>query len=224
MGKNNLIILEKLDKFKVKCECQRCQNDYIVNKYDAKKSRIGHICNNCKRFISSMDKITQENLRKAFKYNPETGSIIHRYETLNGKKNQVATYSHSSGYLSMSIGKKEYLAHRIIFMYVYGYIPEQIDHINHIRNDNRLCNLRNATHMQNCKNHSLSKKNTSGHNGVSLHKPTGKYRAYIMKNYKHIHLGLFKTKEEAILARKNADLNYEFHKNHGTRLENNDSN
>jgi hypothetical protein len=210
-----LFEVEKLEGDSAICKCAQCQSNYLVKyKSDARKSPIGNLCNECKYFIRDME-ITQQNLRKAFNYDPDTGELTHRYTTRSGKVGEDATKSHSGGYRSIRVGNKEMLAHRIIFMYMEGYFPEQVDHINHNRKDNRWANLRDASHIENYKNHSLSKTNTSTINGVALHKPTGKYRAYINKNYKQIHLGLFSTIEEAEKARRKADIQHQYHENHG---------
>lgn len=98
---------------------------------------------------------------------------------------------------SRTEGKKKILLHRFIMN-----PPEsmEVDHINGDVLDNRRCNLRICTHMQNCSNH----KGYSNHKGVykiknrPLKKP---YIAQIMVNGKHIHVGYFKSLEEAVVAR-----------------------
>jgi hypothetical protein len=81
----------------------------------------------------------------------------------------------------------------------------EVDHINHNTLDNRKCNLRIVTRSQNNMNHGLRKDNTSGVVGVRLHS-CGKWVARIFINGKEQHLGLFLTKEEAITARKEAEI------------------
>lgn len=212
-----LFEVEKLTGDSAICKCSNCQSNYLVKyKSDARKSSLGDLCDTCKYFIINMEP-TQENLRLAFVYNPETGVITHRNKSRSGNQGDTATKTHSGGYLAIRVGNKELLAHRVIFMYMEGYFPEQVDHINHVRKDNRWVNLRDASHMENCKNHSLAKHNTSNVNGVALHKPTGKYRAYIGKNYQQVHLGLFDTLEEAAEARRIADIEHQYHENHGVQ-------
>lgn len=77
---------------------------------------------------------------------------------------------------------------------------EQCDHLNGIKTDNRLENLRVATNAQNSMNRGLNKNNTSGEKGVYWHKRAQKWMAYIMYQGRRIHLGLFMTKEAAALA------------------------
>lgn len=96
-----------------------------------------------------------------------------------------------------------------------GNLPEQVDHINHNRQDNRWINLREVNNTNNIKNCSLSKNSVTKINGVNLIKTTNKYRAYITVNKKQIHLGVFDDINDAIAARKQADIDYGFHVNHG---------
>lgn len=207
--------VEKLENDSAICKCATCESNYFVKyKSDARRSVLGNLCKKCKYFICEME-INQINVRKAFIYETETGNIYHRNNTVSGKAGKDATKKHIGGYRSIKIGKKEFLAHRIIFMYMKGYFPTQVDHKNHNRSDNRWKNLRDVQHIDNCKNQSMSKSNTSTITGVALHKPTGKYRAYINKDYKQIHLGLFETIEEAKKARNNANIKYQYHENHG---------
>lgn len=95
-----------------------------------------------------------------------------------------------------------------------GETPNQVDHINHIRNDNRWSNLRNVTSRQNQMNMSLSSNTSSKVNGVRI-LPSGRFQAHITVNRKQISLGTYDTLEEAMLARKQADATYGFHVNHG---------
>jgi hypothetical protein len=150
--------------------------------------------------------ITQSELKKILHYCPETGV----FTRLNhGRK--VGEKLHN-GYNRIVVLKKEYKAHRLAWLYVYGEFPKMhIDHINRIRNDNRIVNLREADYFLNRFNRGVEKissKNKSGITGVCFNEKQNKWRAYIYKNYANIYLGLFETKEEATQARKNAELNF----------------
>lgn len=94
------------------------------------------------------------------------------------------------------------------FLYVHGWLPEEVDHINNNgpKDDNRICNLREATKSKNQFNRGRTKNNTSGFKGVQFKKDIGKYRARIKNNLKDIHLGYFSTPEEAYEAYKEAAL------------------
>lgn len=123
----------------------------------------------------------------------------------------------TSGYITTSILYKRYQLHRLIWFYMTKEWPNQIDHINGIRNDNRWCNLRNVTAEQNSKNNKKRNDNTSGITGVSFSRRHNLWCAYISNLGKRKHLGWFKEKEEAIKSRKNAEEIFNYHKNHGMR-------
>lgn len=123
-----------------------------------------------------------------------------------------------SGYLSGAILGEHYRAHRVIWAMHYGYWPpDEIDHDNRVKNDNRISNLVLATHIENRKNFPLSTRNTSGIVGVYWTKANLKWLASIGVDRKLIHLGYFDYKPDAIAARKAAEVQYGFHPNHGKK-------
>ena len=89
------------------------------------------------------------------------------------------------------------------------------DHINGVRNDNRLVNLREVDPIQNNRNSKRTSLNTSGQMGVGWNKQTQKWRSIVHVEGKGVFLGAFKNKEDAIKVRKQAEIEYGFHKNHG---------
>ena len=123
----------------------------------------------------------------------------------------------SSGYIVVRYKKKNYKAHRLIFLLINGYMPKYIDHINGINSDNRIDNLRDATLTDNQRNRKLPKNNVSGYHGVYFAKNVNKWCAVICVDYKTINLGYFIEFHEAVNARKNAEVLYGFHENHGKR-------
>lgn len=124
-------------------------------------------------------------------------------------------YLRKDGYLEIRIHNKLILAHRLAWLMVHEEWPgEQIDHINHNRQDNRICNLRSVSHRENGMNTSLSASNTSGYCGVGFDKRKRRWRAYAGIHGKYIHLGYFDTAESAALARSRFNSG-KFHKNHG---------
>ena len=132
-----------------------------------------------------------------------------------GKK--TLTSAHPRGYKTGMILGKRYLTHRIIWLISYGDWPKyQIDHINGDRTDNRLCNLRDLDQKNNCRNMGLRATNTSGITGVRWSESANKWRAAIMVNYKSISLGCYDELAESAKARKEAEIKYGFHENHGT--------
>ena len=137
---------------------------------------------------------------KYLSYDPKTGIlrwIVNRRGHV--KSGDVAGSPHNRGYVHIGISGKCYLAHRIaLSMSGLNVGPkDQVDHINGIRNDNRLSNLRIATHAENCHNASRRKDNTSGYKGVGFSNKRQKWRARIRKDNKEIWLGYFATAEEA---------------------------
>ena len=211
-----LNIIEKTGKFSAICKCEHCNTVYSTKDfYTARKSPIGHLCENCKRAISSLQNITQENLLKVFNYDENTGVVTHKNTTANGMQGDIATHKHSGGYLKISIGKKSYLAHRIIYIMMAGNLPKHIDHINHNKQDNRWVNLRSITQAENNRNMPKQYNSTTGVVGVTFHKATGKYRACISVNSVNKHLGLFSSIPAAKKAREEASLKYGYHQNHG---------
>lgn len=122
--------------------------------------------------------------------------------------------SKNSGYLRVQVDGKTYQVHRVIWLMAHGSWPDRIDHINHVRTDNTLFNLRSVTNTTNRKNQTQNI-NSSGFVGVTWHKTRQKWQALIGVNGKVIYLGLFADKQDAIKARKSANVKYNFHPNHG---------
>ena len=162
--------------------------------------------------------ITQEKLKKIFYYNPETGVFTYKTNTRNKKKGDIVGTIGSHGYLTVAIKRKHYLLHRLAFIYMIGSFPEVTDHINHNKLDNRWCNLRDVKTQDNARNISLPCTNTSGCIGVSWNKSSKRWRAKIRVDKKQVHLGYFSTYSDAVNARKNAEVLYGYHENHGKRI------
>lgn len=150
-----------------------------------------------------------ETLRRLFRYETETGNV---YWIAQGKgriKKKAAGTIVKAGYIGIMIDGKRHYAHRIAWALHYGNHPvDQLDHINGIKTDNRIVNLRQATNLQNGKNVKLNTKNTTGVKGVYLCKDTGKWRASIKVDNKKICLGRYINLEKARLARINAEIKY----------------
>jgi len=119
------------------------------------------------------------------------------------------------GYLEGGIFYKLFLAHRVCFAIYYGFWPKEVDHINHIKTDNRIVNLREVDRQGNCKNRPLACNNRSGITGVCWYKKRNKWQSSIKINQKSIYLGMFKDINDAIKIRQQAEIEYNFHKNHG---------
>jgi hypothetical protein len=161
--------------------------------------------------------MTQDELKEQLHYSPNTGMFT-RLKTFRAvKKGDIAGCLDPTrhGYIRIGVCGKYKDAHRLAFLYMWGYIPEEeIDHINHITSDNRWKNLRVVSHHTNGKNQRKYTSNSSGVTGVRL-RSSGKWRARIYHKGSHIDLGTFSTFEAACSARKQAEEFYKFHENHG---------
>jgi hypothetical protein len=147
--------------------------------------------------------LTQQQVLNLFDYNPNTGIL-----TKKGTSTQVG-FLDSRHYRSLTINKRMYKAHRIIWLMVFGHFPEQcIDHINRIKTDNRLVNLKEASFIDNMKNRPLQRNNTSSKKGVFF--TQGMWYARIYVEHKTINLGRFSTFELAKQARITAEYKYGF--------------
>jgi hypothetical protein len=145
--------------------------------------------------------LTAARLRDIIKYDPETGaftwlvSIGHRC-----KPGQSAGHiGNVGGYLLIGIERKTYTAHRLAWLYVHGEWPKQhIDHINGVRLDNRIANLRDVPNSINCQNrHTAMPSSTHGYLGATYNKRVGVWAATITANGKTYSLGCHKSGEAA---------------------------
>lgn len=161
--------------------------------------------------------MTQKRLKEVLNYNEQSG--VFTWKTAKAKRisvGDVAGCINKKGYITIRIDNKIYFAHRLAWLYVYGKMPnENIDHINQIKDDNRILNLREVDCAENNKNKPMQENNTSGVTGVTWHKKAKRWQAYIQIDGTQKHLGLFASFSDAVDARKNAEVLYNFHKNHG---------
>ena len=149
--------------------------------------------------------LTQERLKHLLDYDPETGVFTRRVRTSNRiMVGQIAGTVHSKGYLCIDIDGRKYFAHRLAWLYVHGRWPkQQIDHINGNRSDNRLCNLREASHAENQHNRRRkNKNNTSGVPGVFWNTNRRKWEARICVDGKMIRLECYGQQFIALFLRR----------------------
>lgn len=141
--------------------------------------------------------MTADELKGFLNYDPDTG--IFRWLVAGGQKRvgDIAGRISNQGYRQIQIRRKLYLAGRLAWLYSYGVWPRlQIDHINRIRSDDRLCNLRDVSGSINCHN----RKPTLG---ITKH-GCGRWQAQVSYMGRKIYLGLFDTELEASAVYRNA--------------------
>ncbi len=176
--------------------------------------------------------ITQEYLKECLHYDPDTGVFTwlarpethfkrnHVHHTCNtrlaGKHAGTYTKAGRIIYRRITIDDALYMSHRLAWLYVFGEFPDGfIDHIDGDGSNNRLVNLRNVNHRENCKNRRMNSNNNTGLMCVSLYKGRGNCHARISTPDGRKHLGYFSSLADAIEARKAAELEYGYHPNHG---------
>jgi hypothetical protein len=141
-----------------------------------------------------MDKLSDDLRQKAhqnFVY--DRGELYNRHtrNSTSIKGNRAGWFNTQDGYHHVYLDGKSRFEHRIIFLMHYGYMPESIDHVNGVRDDNRIVNLRACTCAENQHNATLRKDNTSGVKGVYWDKKNCKWRAQIKYKGKLHFLGRF---------------------------------
>lgn len=144
--------------------------------------------------------LTQERLKEVLDYNPETG--VFTWKVYGGcvKVGDVAGYINPRRYTVIGIDENIYRAHRLVWLYVYGKWPDdQIDHINGKRSDNRICNLRDVTNQVNAQNLKRATRVKTLTDYLGVYKTTNikPWRAQIDIDKKTMHIGYYKTPEEA---------------------------
>ena len=166
--------------------------------------------------------ITQELIKERLHYDKNTGVFTWLDVKANAHRmrGKVAGSLLTTGYIQIElrVNEKRYAfrAHRLAWLYEHGEFPKGgLDHINHVKTDNRIKNLRIASQRENMKNISMSSRNTTGHTGVYFKKSHGKYCASVRVDYKQIHIGYFENLEDAAKAAQEAREHYGFHVNHG---------
>lgn len=175
-----------------------------------------------------------DTLRQLLAYDPATGKLRWKsrsprffsssHRTADGNCNnwnsryagtEALTALHQ-GYPHGDILGRKLFAHRVAYALYHGEWPAgEVDHINGDRSDNRIANLRSVDRRANTMNVKRFNTNSSGVTGVSWVARRGKWRAYIVVNYRARSLGHFTDKADAIAARKAAERELGFHPNHG---------
>lgn len=173
---------------------------------------------------------TQERLAELLEYHPDTGKLywkkrqVREGERASRVKSWNTRYAGKetgiklikpelgdSSYRSISIDNQVFTTHRIIYKLAHNLEPQEIDHDNRNRADNRLVNLVASDHVTNNKNQKLRSTNKTGTMGISWQAHANKWKVKISNK----HIGYASTKEEAIAMREQAMLKHNYHPNHG---------
>ena len=180
-----------------------------------------------------MSRVSVALLSEALDYDPTSGVVawktrpMHHFCSRKSWASWNAVFAGKAvgrisvaGYLVFQITTQQKVStlkvHRVAWALHYGDWPkQQIDHVNGVRTDNRLVNLRDVSNFENARNHRRSSTNTSGYTGVTFHKRSGKWMAQINHKGQHHYLGVFQDIEEASAVRKAAADAFGFHPNHG---------
>jgi hypothetical protein len=175
-------------------------------------------------------KLTQEVVRELLRYEKTTGNLFWRtrdrrwFTSERGWKMWNSRYAgkraftakiHGGDHLQGTVLYLHCYAHQVIWLWMTGEWPEEIDHKNRIGTDNRWKNLKKSTRLENLHNMSLRRNVSNEHCGVR--RVGKKFKAVITVNYKRIYLGYFSSVKDAVVAREVAKRKYGFSRGHGLR-------
>jgi hypothetical protein len=145
--------------------------------------------------------MTQKRLKELLVYDQNTGVFTNKVSRgPTAMAGAIAGWLTKRGYRKIYLDGKTYRAHQLVFLYILGYLPKEVDHVNHIKDDNRFNNVREVTHQINMYNRPKENDKTkSKFTGVSFAKRNKSlpWRAKICVNKKSVHLGYYATPEEA---------------------------
>jgi hypothetical protein len=150
--------------------------------------------------------LTQARLKELLDYDPETGVFTwKRFMGGFAKAGSVAGSIDSHGHRQIKVDGRLYLAHRMVFVYLFAAAPSEVDHINRDKLDNRLANLRPVTRSENLHNSPPNRRNRVGVKGVHWIARLNKWQAYISAGGRRKILGCFATFDAAVAARREAE-------------------
>lgn len=173
--------------------------------------------------------LTAERARELFSYNKDTGVLTWRPRPRNYFATENSFLAWNSrcagreaggvikrrGWRQVVVEYEKYAVHRVIWLMETGEWPEQIDHIDGARGNNRWANLRDVSHQENMRNKRLFESNKSGLPGVWWDGRRSKWRAYVGVNGRNKTLGEYNSFGAAARARAEAAAKLGFHENHG---------
>ena len=147
--------------------------------------------------------LTQERLKELLYYDEKTGVFTRKTTVGRYLAGSVSGAKQNKGYIQITVDGANYLSHRLAWLYVYGNFPiNQIDHINRIKIDNRIKNLRDVDASTNHHNIGIRSHNISGITGVVRDSRSKKWVAQIIYRNKRYYIGSFDNIELAGIKRK----------------------
>jgi len=163
-----------------------------------------------------MSQLSYEEANRLIAYETGTGYLIRKVDTGRMHKAGAIVGTKEIRRIKVNIGRRSYLAHRIVWLLCYRQPPTKIiDHIDGNPHNNEIENLRQATHSQNSRNARLGTANKTGCVGVKWRKRDKRFYAFIHNNAgRQIHLGCGSF-EKCTRLRKAAEKIYGYHENHG---------
>ena len=148
--------------------------------------------------ISRIENVSFEEMSSLFEYNPETGFFFRKIGVGSYRKDWTQGTRQSNGYRFFIVKGRKYLAHRLAFLLTHGRYPSGvIDHVNGIRSDNRIVNLRDVTQGENTKNSHIRLERKRKFSGYTYDAKQKKWKAEARIKGKRYSLGRFKTELEA---------------------------
>ena len=148
-----------------------------------------------------------ERVRELFDYHKD-GYLIWKISTANRVRigDVAGVYHKHTGYYYVRFDNKLYKLHRIIWLWHYGYLPENVvDHIDQNKINNRINNLSDKTQQCNTRNRGAQNNSTTGIKGVSLDRQRNKFHSFITIDGKTFSLGRYTNFEEAVCVRLAAE-------------------
>jgi len=160
--------------------------------------------------MTRQHEITADVVRLIYDYDPQTGFLTHRRGRGRAKRNSRAGTVKKNGYRTIRVRGRWFSSGRVAWLHYYGEWPRhQIDHINHVRDDDRIANLRDVPGAVNMHNlGALRSNSTTGVVGVSFNKRQRKYVASVYVGGRCIFLGQFSSLPEAAEARAKGKAQY----------------
>jgi len=144
-------------------------------------------------------------VKDIFDYRPD-GNLIWKKRRKGVTIGNVAGSTPSGWYTEVHIDQKSYLAHRVIWLWHHGYMPENdLDHINKIKHDNRIENLREASRQCNARNTGNHISNSSGVKGVHWGRSIERWCSSVTVDNSIYYIGSYLNLDNAVLARLAAE-------------------